>query len=332
MEHRGPLRRRLLGAGAGLAAAAAAPVALAQAPAFPSRTLRMISPYAPGGVADPVGRAIAEAMSKDLGQQVIVENRPGANTMIGIGVVANGPPDGYAMAIVTGAMLNNVFLYRRMPYAPADIRTIAVVYEGPYVYLINPAIPAKSLKEFVAWAKGRTKPVTYASIATGSNLHLVPEIFAQEAGIQMTEVPFNGKSGEALMSVMTGDCDLFVTLIAQASPQVKAGKLRALAVTTEKRMDALPDVPTVVEAGFPRTSGSATWGGIGVHSGTPREAVEVLRASIHKAMADPAFVRRFEPLGLVMQRPRSLDEVDRYVDVDRMRWGPVIQRLKLQLD
>lgn len=325
-------RRALLSLGASLGAAAAAPRATAQSPAYPNRTIRLISPYSPGGVADPVGRALAEAMSKDLGQSIVVENRPGANTMIGIGLVANGPPDGYAMALVTGAMLNNVFLYKRMPYAPADIRTIAVVYEGPYVYVINPSIPAKTLKEFVGWAKAQKRTIGYASIATGSNLHLVPEIFAQEAGLQMTEVPFNGKSGEALMSVMTGDVDLMVTLIAQATPQVNAGKLRALAVTTGKRIAALPDVPTVVEAGFPRTSGSSTWGGIGVHSGTPRASIETLRASIHKAMADVAFVGRFEPLGLLVQPPRGLDDVDRYVDVDRMRWGPVIQRLKLQLD
>ena len=317
--------------GVALATGLAAPPSAVAQP-FPNRTLRMISPYTPGGVADPVARALAESMSKDLGQPMVVENRPGANTMIGIGLVANGPADGYASVLVTGAMLNNVFLYKRMPYSPADIRTIAVVYEGPYVYVINPKIPANTLREFVAWAKALGRPVTYASIATGSNLHLVPEIFSQEAGIRMTEVPFNGKSGEALLSVMTGEVDLMVTLTAQATPQVKAGKLRALAVTTEKRMDALPEVPTVVEAGYPRTSGSATWGGIGVHSGTPPEAVEKLRASIHKAMTDAAFVRRFEPLGLLVQQPRTQAEIDRYVDVDRMRWGPVIQRLKLQLD
>lgn len=330
MTRRDWTRRDALKAGATLAATAAAPTVHAQA--YPNRTIRLISPYAPGGVADPVARALAEGMSRDLGQQVVVENRPGANTMIGIGHVANGPADGYSMVLVTGAMLNNAFLYRRMPYSPADVRTIAIIYEGPYVYLINPNIPARTLKEFVAWAKASRKPVSYASIATGSNLHLVPEIFAEEAGIRMVEVPFNGKSGEMMMSVMNGDVDMFVTLTAQAAPQVRAGKLRALAVTTQKRMPALPDVPTVVESGFPRTSGSATWGGIGVHANTPAEAVEKLRASIHKAMTDPAFVKRFEPQGLLMQAPRTMAEIERYVDVDRMRWGPVIQRLKLQLD
>jgi tripartite-type tricarboxylate transporter receptor subunit TctC len=323
-------RRSTLALGLGLAASVAVPTARAQA--YPNRPIRLISPYAPGGVADPVARALAEAMSKDLGQQVVVENRPGANTMIGIGQVANGPADGYSMVLVTGAMLNNAFLYKRMPYLPADVRTIAIVYEGPYVYLINPNIPAKTLKEFVAWAKSSRRQVSYASIATGSNLHLVPEIFAEEAGIKMLEVPFNGKSGEMMMSVMNGEVDMFVTLTAQATAQVKAGKLRALAVTTEKRMGALPDVPTVVESGFPRTSGSATWGGIGVHASTPPEAVEKLRASIHRAMTDPAFVQRFEPQGLLVQRPRTMAEIERYVDADRMRWGPVIQRLKLQLD
>lgn len=304
----------------------------AHAADYPVRPLRMVSPYAPGGVADPVARALAEALGKDLGQPVAVENRPGANTMIGIGSVANGAPDGYSMVLVTGAMLNNVFLYKRMPYAPADIRTIAVVYEGPYVFVINPRIPARTLKEFVAYAKAQKKPLSYASIATGSNLHLVPEMFSQEAGIALQEVSYNGKSGEAMMAVITGDVDLMVTLVAQVSPQIEAGKLRALAVTPAQRMAALPDVPTVAEAGFERFTGSATWGGIGVHARTPPEVAERLRNAIHKAMREEAFVRRFAPLGLLIQAPRTQEQVDRYVDVDRMRWGPVIQRLKLQLD
>ncbi len=303
----------------------------ARAADYPSRPLRMVSPYSPGGVADPVGRAIAESMAKDLGQPVAVENRPGANTMVGIGLVANGAPDGHSMALVTGAMLNNVFLYKRMPYAPGDIKTIAIVYEGPYVFVINPKIPATTLKEFVAFAKSGRKPLNYASIATGSNLHLVPEMFKEQAGFAMQEVSYNGKSGEALMAVMTGEVDLMVTLVAQASPQIQAGKLRALAVTTEKRMPALPDTPTVAEAGFPKLFG-ATWGGIGVHSRTPPEMIERLRASVHKAMAEEAFVRRFAPLGLLIQRPRTGPEIDAYVDADRLRWGPVIQRLKLSLD
>ena len=303
----------------------------ARAADYPTRPLRLVSPYSPGGIADPVGRALAESMAKDLGQPVTVENRPGANTMVGIGLVANGTADGYSMALVTGAMLNNVFLYKRMPYSPGDIRTIAVVYEGPYVFAINPKIPATTLKEFVAYAKSGKKKLNYASIATGSNLHLVPEMFKEQAGFEMQEVSYNGKSGEALMAVMTGEVDLMVTLVAQASPQILAGKLRALAVTTEKRMAALPDVPTVAEAGFPKLFG-ATWGGIAVHSRTPPEIMEKLRASVHKAMGEEAFKRRFTPLGLLVQEPRTGAQIDAYVDADRLRWGPVIQRLKLVLD
>lgn len=323
-------RRHWLGAVGGLLAAPlVSPLAAAD---FPVRALRMVSPYSPGGVADPVARALAEALSKDLGQPVAVENRPGANTMIGIGSVANGAADGYSMVLVTGAMLNNVFLYKRMPYAPADIRTIAVVYEGPYVFVIHPKIPARSLKELVAYARTQKKPLSYASIATGSNLHLVPEMFSQDTGIPLQEVSYNGKSGEAMMAVISGEVDLMVTLVAQVSPQIEAGKLRALAVTTAQRMPALPEVLTVAEAGFERFTGSATWGGIGVHARTPPEVVERLRTAIQKAMREDAFIKRFAPLGLLVQAPRTQAEVDRYVDTDRMRWGPVIQRLKLQLD
>ena len=304
----------------------------AAAAAWPERPIRLISPYGAGGVADPVARSLAEALTKDLGQSVVVENRPGANTMVGIGLVANGPTDGYSMVLVTGAMLSNTYLYNRMPYPPENVRTIAVLYEGPYVYVINPRIPARNLQEFAAWAKAAPKPPSYASVAPGNNLSLVPEIFAEEAGIRLHEVSYAGKSGEALMAVMSGDVDLMVTLAAHAAPQISAGKLRALAVTTEQRMDTLPDVPTVTESGYPRTTGTATWGGIAVHSRTSPEVVEKLRAAIDRAISDEAFRKRFAPLGLLVQAPRTLPEVERYVETDRQRWGSVIQRLGLKLD
>lgn len=298
---------------------------------YPNRPIRLVSPYSPGGVADPVGRALADSMARDLGQSIVVENKPGGGTMIGVGLIANGEPDGYSAVVVSNAMVNNPFLYTKMPYADEDVRTIGVATVAPLVFIVNPQIPARTLQEFVDYAKTANRPLNYASVGRGNTLHLVTEMLKGETGIEIEEVMYGGKSGEAMMAVMKGEVDMMATVIAHAAPQVQAGTVRALAVTLEDRVGAMPDVPTVAEAGFPNLL-AGTWYGLGVHAKTPEPIVERLMTAFDKAITEPAFIERFNGLGLVVQKPRTQDEVKAFVDADRARWKPVIERLQLKLD
>ena len=298
---------------------------------FPERPIKLISPYAPGGIADPVGRALAEGMAQDLGQSLVVENKPGAGTMIGAAVVANAPPNGYTLLIATNALVLNPLLYKKMPYAANDLRVIAVVAEAPLVVAVSNKTPAKTMKEFAAYAKTVKQNLNYASVGRGNTLHLATELFKTSGGFDLQEIMYAGKSGEALMSVLTGEVDLFITVAAQATPQIQAGKLRALAVTTRERLKALPDVPTTTEAGFPEVLG-ATWYGVAVHTSTPEPIVERLRASIDKVMKQEAFRAQFNTLGLVVQEPRSIAEVTRFTNDERARSEPIIRKFDIRLD
>jgi tripartite-type tricarboxylate transporter receptor subunit TctC len=298
---------------------------------FPERPIKLISPYAPGGIADPVGRALAEGMAQDLGQSLVVENKPGAGTMIGAAVVANAPPNGYTLLIATNALVLNPLLYKKMPYAANDLRVIAVVAEAPLVVAVSNKTPAKTMKEFAAYAKTVKQNLNYASVGRGNTLHLATELFKTSGGFDLQEIMYAGKSGEALMSVLTGEVDLFITVAAQATPQIQAGKLRALAVTTRERLKALPDVPTTTEAGFPEVLG-ATWYGVAVHTSTPEPIVERLRASIDKVMKQEAFRAQFNTLGLVVQEPRSIAEITRFTNDERARSEPIIRKFDIRLD
>lgn len=298
---------------------------------FPERPIKLISPYAPGGIADPVGRALAEGMAQDLGQSLVVENKPGAGTMIGAAVAANAPPNGYTLPIATNVLVLNPLLYKKMPYAANDLRVIAVVAEAPLVVAVSNKTPAKTMKEFAAYAKTVKQNLNYASVGRGNTLHLATELFKTSGGFDQQEIMYAGKSGEALMSVLTGEVDLFITVAAQATPQIQADKLRALAVTTRERLKALPDVPTTTEAGFPEVLG-ATWYGVAVHTSTPEPIVERLRASIDKVTKQEAFRAQFNTLGLVVQEPRSIAEITRFTNDERARSEPIIRKFDIRLD
>ena len=314
-----------LGAGLTLTHGAAA------AADYPERPIKLISPYAPGGIADPVGRALAEGMAQDLGQSLVVENKPGAGTMIGAAAVAGAPANGYTVLIATNALVLNPLLYRKMPYAASDLRVIAIVAEAPLVVGIRNKVPAKTMKEFAAYAKTVKQHLNYASVGRGNTLHLATELFKTAGGFDLQEIMYAGKSGEALTSVLTGDVDLFITVAAQATTQIQAGKMRALAVTTRTRLKALPDVPTTAEAGFPDVVG-ATWYGLAVHSSTPGPIVERLRASVDKVIKQESFRAQFNTLGLQVQDPRSNAEVLRFVNDERARSEPIIKKFNIRLD
>lgn len=316
--------------------AAAAIFALAGPPAalafFPDRPVKLVVPYTPGGSADQLSRMLAEGLSRDLGQPVVVENKPGANTMIAATQVARSAPDGHTLLLASNAsMVLNPMLYQRIAYdAARDFRVLGIAAELPLVVVANNEVPAATLAEFVGYAKARPGKLNYASVGIGNPLQLATELLKSRTGMDVAHIPYNG-SAPALTSLMGNDTQLMVDVISTSLPLVRERKIKALAVTTGERLAVLPDVPTVAESGFPGFR-AATWFGVAVPSAVPRAEAQRLRAAVDKVLKDPALRGRFEPLGLVIQAPRSQADVDAYVEEDRQRWGAVIKANAIKLD
>jgi tripartite-type tricarboxylate transporter receptor subunit TctC len=316
-------------AAAAIFAFAGPPAALAS---FPDRPVKLVVPYTPGGSADQLSRMLAEGLSRDLGQPVVVENKPGANTMIAATQVARSAPDGYTLLLASNAsMVLNPMLYQRIAYdAARDFRVLGIAAELPLVVVANNEVPAATLAEFVGYAKARPGKLNYASVGIGNPLQLATELLKSRTGMDVAHIPYNG-SAPALTSLMGNDTQLMVDVISTSLPLVRERKIKALAVTTGERLAVLPDVPTVAESGFPGFR-AATWFGVAVPSAVPRAEAQRLRAAVDKVLKDPAFRGRFEPLGLVIQAPRSQADVDAYVEEDRQRWGAVIKANAIKLD
>ncbi len=310
-------------------ALAGPPAALAS---FPDKPVKLVVPYTPGGSADQLSRMLAEGLSRDLGQPVVVENKPGANTMIAATQVARSAPDGYTLLLASNAsMVLNPMLYQRIAYdAARDFRVLGIAAELPLVVVANNEVPAATLAEFVGYAKARPGKLNYASVGIGNPLQLATELLKSRTGMDVAHIPYNG-SAPALTSLMGNDTQLMVDVISTSLPLVRERKIKALAVTTSERLAVLPDVPTVAESGFPGFR-AATWFGVAVPGAVPQAEAQRLRAAVDKVLKDPAFRGRFEPLGLVIQAPRSQADVDAYVEEDRQRWSAVIKANAIKLD
>ncbi|CAG2159910.1 Bug family tripartite tricarboxylate transporter substrate binding protein [Cupriavidus numazuensis] len=300
--------------------------------AYPDHPIKLVVPYTPGGSTDQFGRAIADGMSRQLGQTVVVENRPGAATMIGTTSVARAPADGYTMVLATnGSMVLNPQLYKKISYdPPRDFKIFSIGAEVPLVVVTNSHVPASNIREFANYAKASGGKLNYSSVGLGNALQLATEMLKTELGIQVTHVPYNG-SAPALSALLANDTQLMVDVVSTSLPHIKAGKLKALAVTSRKRLDVLPNVPTVAEGGYPDFQ-AATWFGLAVPAQTPPEAVAKLRAAADSVLKDPKFRATFSDLGLVVQPPRTQAEIDRYVEADREHWGKVIRANNITLD
>ncbi|MNX63501.1 Tripartite tricarboxylate transporter family receptor [compost metagenome] len=309
-------------------AAAASPAVAA----FPDRPLKLVVPYTPGGAADQLSRVLAERLSRELAQPVVVENKPGANTMIAATQVARSQPDGYTLFLASNAsMVLNPMLYQKIAYdAARDFSVLSVVAELPLVVVANNEVPAATLAQFVSVAKARPGKLNYASVGIGNPLQLATELLKSRTGMDVAHIPYNG-SAPALSSLMANDTQLMVDVISTSLPLVKEGKIKALAVTTAERLPVLPDVPTVAESGFPGFR-AATWFGVAVPAATPAAEANALRDAVAKVMRQPDFRERFQALGLVIQAPRDQAETERYVSEDRERWGEVIRANHIKLD
>ena len=288
--------RRTLLAAAG-AALLATGTAFAQAP-YPSQTVKLVVPFAPGGSTDLAARLIAEYGSRELGQTIVVENKAGAGGSLGMEFVAKARPDGYTlgMATVSTHGSNPAVYGSKLKYDPVkDFMPVTNVATTPSVFAINPKVPAKDMKEFIALAKANPGKYSFASPGAGSLGHANIEHFAALAKIKLLHVPYKG-AGPAMNDALGGQVDAITDNLPSALANIKAGKLRPLAVLSEKRSPALPDVPTYGELGFPQMGGGG-WFGVVAPAGTPPEVVARLNQAFHKAMKNPEFVRKMDESG-----------------------------------
>ena len=270
---------------------------LALAQAYPSKPIRFVVPYPAGGPLDTVARLLAQKISGSVGQPVVVDNKPGAGGNIGADIVAKSPADGYTIlmgAVATHAI--NPTLYASIPYDPVrDFAPITQVASTPNVLVVNPGVPAASVAEFIAYAKANPGKLNFGSGSTGSAGHLAGELFKAMAGVEMTHVPYKG-AAPAMNDLIGGQVQLMFDNLASSLGQVRAGKVRALAVTTAKRTPLAPELPTIAEAGLPSFDIS-TWFGVFAPAGTPREALDRLHAQFTLGLAAPDVREKMQNLG-----------------------------------
>ncbi len=270
-------------------------VVAAQAQDYPTKPVKWVVPYPPGGTTDILARIIGQYLSEHLGQQFVIDNRPGAGNNIGTEVVVNSPPDGYTLLLVNPAHGINATLYKKLPFnVLRDIAPIAGITRVPNVMETNPNFPAKTVAEFIAYGKANPGKINMASSGNGTSVHLSGELFMAMTGVKMTHVPYRG-SGPALTDLIAGTVDVMFDNLPSSIEFIKGSKLRALAVTTETRNEALPDVPVVADT-VPGFEASA-WFGIGAPKGTPANIIEKINKTVNEALADPKMKTRLAELG-----------------------------------
>ena len=303
---------------------------MAFAQAYPSKPIRIIVAYTPAGATDILARAVGQKMSESFGQPVIVENRPGANGNIGTDVAAKATPDGHTLLMVTaGSHGINPSLYRKLPWdAVKDFAPVSLVAMVPNIMVVNNSVPAKSVKEFIAHLKANPNKFNYGSPGNGSTAHLSQELFKTMTGTSMQHIPYKGSAG-VLADVIGGQIIVTIDNMPPYLPQVKAGKLRALAVSTAKRSPALPDVPTIAEAGVPGYASSA-WFGLVAPAGVPKPIVDKLAAETQRILKLPDVNERLSSLGAepVGDRPEQFSAM---IKSEIAKWAKVIKDANVEL-
>jgi tripartite-type tricarboxylate transporter receptor subunit TctC len=311
-------------------AAAALPAwwRLGVAQTYPSRPVRIIVPVPPGGALDILARLMGQWLADHLGHPFVVENRPGGGTNIGVEAVVRASADGYTLLLIPGSVTANATLYQHLTFNfIRDIAPIAMISSLPLVMVVNTSNPAKTVPEFIAWAKANPGKVSMASGGTGSTSHIGGELLKLMTGIDMLHVPYRG-GAPALTDLMGGTIQVYFSPLPESIANIKAGNIRALAVTTGKRTVALPDVPTIGESvpGFEAN----TWQGIGAPKGTPAEIVVRLNKEINAALADPTIKARLAELGSVPS-PLSPAEFEKYIADETTKWAKVIREANIPL-
>lgn len=296
---------------------------------FPVKPITVVVPYNPGGTNDIIARVVAQKMSQDLGQNVIVENRPGAGGNIGSAAVARAEPDGYTILIASsGVLAINKWLYRDVGYdAQTDFAPISLAGHVPNVLLVNPDVPAKDVKELIEYARHNPDKMNFASMGTGTSGHLGGEMLKQMADIDIQHVPYAG-SAPALTALLGGQVQMMFDNLPTALPHVQSGKLRAFGVTSLERSPSLPDVPSMAEAGVDDFEATA-WFGFVAPAKTPDDVVRQLSAGIMKALKDPDVQKRLEGQGVLVS-PNSPEEFKDFMQSESEKWGAIVKRAGLK--
>src|SRR6476659_1835516 len=294
--------------------------ALAQA--WPSKPIRWIVPYTPGGYTDLMSRLVGQKVADALGVTVVFENKPGANAIIGTDAVAKAAPDGYTFGTVIAAHAVNATLNPKLPYDTLkDFTYVSLMSVAPLIMIAHPSVPANNVKELIALAKAKPGELNFASSGIGAAAHLTMEMFMSRTGIKMQHIPYKGTAG-ALQDTVGGRINVMFDIVGPLMPQVKAGNAKALVVTAKERIPAASDVPTMAEQGVPDFV-SGTWAGIIAPAGTPKEIVDRVSAEAKKALADPALKEKLAEQGIVAVGSTP-DEFRGFVGEEIGRWAKVI--------
>ncbi|WP_246785127.1 tripartite tricarboxylate transporter substrate binding protein [Bradyrhizobium sp. S69] len=304
----------------------------ARAADYPAHPIKLVVPYVAGGPTDLFGRLVGDFLGRDLKQPVIIENKAGAQGAIGAEAVARSEPDGYTLFVTAGSILVlNPMLYKKLSYDPVrDFRMLAIMTDAPVVMEVHPSVPARTVAEFVAYARQNPGKINFGSAGTGGTIHLAGEMFKQITGIEMTHVPYKG-AGPALADLLAGNIQVMFDTMSTALPPIRSGSVRALAVSSEQRSPDLPDVPTMAESGYPEYRVSV-WYGIAAPAKLPDDIAARISASLDRAMNDDAFRAQLEKIGFPVFRPRSAAAIKEFIDADRARWSAVIKAQNISLD
>jgi len=324
------LQRRQFLQFAAAAVAVAASSEFAWAQSYPARAVRIIVPVGPGGPSDIIARLIAQKLSQRFGQPFVVENLPGAANNIGIGNAARAAPDGYTVLLVGSNYTINPSLFAKIPYDPVkDFAPVTLAALSPSVLLVNPSIPASSVKELIAFLKANPGKFNYASAGIGTTAHLSGEMFKLSQGLDLVHVPFNG-SGPAIQSALAGHTPITFAAITPAVALIKEGKLRALAVTSPKRSPVLPEIPTLAEAGLPDQEAEVPQG-IFVPAGTPKQIIDLLYREVGIAMAQPDVKEKLAAIGFeaVVNTP---EEFAVRIKIEIPKWQKVIKDARIKVN
>jgi tripartite-type tricarboxylate transporter receptor subunit TctC len=326
------MKRTFLKLCASLLAAAglSAPLSAHAQDAYPNKPVRMVLPFPPGGVTDLLARAVAEKLAPRLGQPVIVDNKPGAGTVLASDLVARAPADGYTLLMAASSLGTAPLIYEKVGYdAIKSFTPVTQVASVVHVLVVNPQVPVNSVKELIAYAKANPGKVNYSSTGTGTSTHLEGELLKSMAGIYMVHIPYRG-SGPALIDLVSGQVSVMIDAYGSSSPFIKAGKLRALAVTTAKRSQSVPELPTMHESGLPGYE-AMPWLGLVAPAGTPQPVVDRLHREVAKVLEDPEIRAKFKGWGLdiIGNTPA---EFASFIQRDIRQWERVIKGANIKAD